>query len=365
MDQDELLHLLALKKSLRIGDTLAKKLLREFGSAVEIFRQKPERLAKIEGLGEIRVKGLNDVSLFAKAEKELSFILNNDIEYLYYEDREYPDRLAYCIDGPILLFKRGKLHFNNPFTLSIVGTRQVTTYGQAFLEKLIDRLAPFNPLIISGYAYGTDILAHKLAMEHKLQTIAVMAHGLNQTYPKVHAKFNNRMEANGGFVTDFWSQDTFDRNNFLGRNRIIAGLAEATVVIESASKGGSLVTAQLANGYNREVFALPGRITDKYSEGCNDLIKQSLAHAMTIPEDIPYILNWKLENPPPVQKQMFVELTDDEKQVYRVLKEREKELLDIIALEAGIPVHKTAGLLMGMELKGVVIPLPGKMFRLA
>jgi len=365
MDNEELLHLLALKKSLRVGDTLAKKLLREFGSAVEVFKQKPHVLEKIEGIGKIRSKGLKDNKLFEKAESELKYILDNSIEFDYFMDEGYPERLKYCVDGPIILFRRGKIDLSGPHILSIVGTRKLTTYGSGFLEELISSLQPLNPVIVSGYAYGTDIKAHQLAIEHGLQTVAVMAHGLNQTYPKVHKKFNAAMEKNGGFMTDFWSQDTFDRNNFLGRNRVIAGISEATVVIESAEKGGSLVTAQLANGYNREVFALPGRVTDSQSVGCNNLIKQSAAHAITIPADIPYILGWKAQEQKAVQKQLFVDLNDKEKKVFRLLKDRDKELLDIIALETGIPVHEMAGLLMSMELKGVIMPLPGKLFRLA
>ncbi len=364
MDQQELLSLLALKKAPFIGDIMAKKLIRTFGSATAVFEQSAREIAAIEGIGEKKGQFIKAKDLFTKAEKELKFIEDNNLKYRVYYNDDYPERLQYCVDGPIIFFENGNINWSNPYTLSIVGTRQITTYGAAFLEKFIAEIAPLKPTIISGYAYGVDILAHKLAIEHGLQTIAVMAHGLNQTYPRNHAAHNEDVKKNGGFVTDFWSTDTFDRKNFLGRNRIIAGLSEATVVIESADKGGSLVTAELASDYNREVFAVPGRITDKYGAGCNALIKQSKAHMLTKSADIPYILGWQ-ESKIAVQKQLFVELNDDEKAIFQFLKDNEKEMLDIIALNLKMPVHKVASVLMSMELKGVVKPLPGKLFMLA
>lgn len=365
MDQHELLSLLALKKALLIGDIMAKKLIRTFGSAAGVFEQQYKDIAAIEGIGEKKAQFIrNKDSLFSKAQKELEFIEENNIKYRVYYNDDYPERLKYCIDGPIIYFEKGNINLDNPYTLSIVGTRQITTVGAAFLEKFINEIAPLNPIIISGYAYGVDILAHKMAIENGLQTIAVLAHGLNQTYPRNHEAYNEAMMKNGGFITDFWHTDNFDRKNFLGRNRIIAGMSEATVVIESASKGGSLVTADLAVGYNREVFAVPGRVNDKYAIGCNELIKQAKAHMLTKTADIPYILGWQVRDVA-VQKQLFVELTEDEKLIYRYLKEHKEELLDIIALNIKQPVHKVASLLMSMELKGVIKPLPGKRFRLA
>lgn len=364
MDNDELIALLALKKATLIGDIMAKKLIRTFGSAQEVFKQSMREIAAIEGIGDKKSQFIKIPALFERAKKELDYIYENNITTRVYYNDDYPERLKYCVDSPIIYFEKGNIDLTNPYTLSIVGTRQITSHGAGFLEKFIAELAPLKPTIISGYAYGVDILAHKLAIQHGLQTIAVMGHGLNQTYPRNHEAHNNEMMKNGGFITDFWHTDTFDRKNFLGRNRIIAGLSEATVVIESADKGGSLVTAELANGYNREVFAVPGRITDKYAAGCNALIKQAKAHMLTTAADVPYILGWQVRNTA-VQKQLFVELTDAEKEVYRYLKANEKEMLDIIALEIHKPVHQVASLLMNMELKGVVKPLPGKMFVLA
>jgi DNA processing protein len=250
------------------------------------------------------------------------------------------------------------------YIISIVGTRKITTNGIVFCEKLVETLSPYNPIIVSGFAYGTDITAQKAAVKHNLQTIGCLAHGLNQIYPKVHKKYVADIERHGGFYTDFWSTDNFDRNNFLKRNRIIAGLSEATIVIESAEKGGSLVTADIANSYNRDVFAVPGRTTDSQSVGCNNLIKQQRAHLLSDPLDVPYLLNWQLDTneKPTVQKQLFVELDDNEKIIYNYLKHKDKELLDVIAVDCDIPSYKIAGLLLNMELKGVIRPLPGKLF---
>ena len=268
-----------------------------------------------------------------------------------------------------MLFQSGNINIKNKRIISIVGTRKITTSGIAFCEKLVETLAVFNPVIISGLAYGTDITAHKAALKHNLQTVACLAHGLNQIYPKTHKKYVADIEKNGGFFTDFWSTDTFDRNNFLKRNRIIAGLSEATLVIESAEKGGSLVTADIANSYNRDVFAVPGKTTDSQSVGCNNLIKFQKAHLLSNPLDIPYMLNWELDASTSsaanvVQKQLFVELEPDEKVIYNFLKDNNKQQLDSIALNCNMPTYKLAGLLLNMELKGVVRPLPGKLFEL-
>ena len=365
LSQKELLYTLALQRTPNLGDTSAKKLLRAVGSAEAIFKEKKHNLLKIDGIGSFKLKNLNENQQLTEAEAELRFIKDNDIEFSYFLDKTYPERLKHCLDGPILFFHNGNIDLKNKKIISIVGTRKVTTYGTVFCEKLIEELAPLDPIIVSGFAYGVDITAHKAAMDNNLQTIACLAHGLNQVYPKVHKKYVTKVEQHGGFITEFWSDDPFDRNNFLKRNRIIAGLSEATIVIESAEKGGSLVTADIANSYNREVFAVPGRSSDKQSQGCNNLIKRQQAHLLTNAADLIYHLDWELEetNKKPQQTQLFVELTEEEKTIYRFLKQKDKELLDIIALECQIPTFKVATILLNMELKGVVRPLPGKLFQ--
>jgi DNA processing protein len=364
MTETDLLYILALQHVPKVGDITAKKLISHCGSAEAVFKEKKNNLLKIDGIGTIVLNELFDTYHHEEAEIELQFILDNDISCLYFADNDYPDKLKHCIDSPILLFQSGNINLKKQRIISIVGTRKITTSGIAFCKKLVETLALFDPVIVSGFAYGTDITAQKEALKHNLQTIGCLAHGLNQVYPKVHKKYVAEVEKHGGFLTEFWSTSSPERENFLKRNRIIAGLSDATIVIESAEKGGSLVTADIANSYNREVFAVPGRTTDSQSVGCNNLIKYQKAHLLSNPLDIAYMLNWQLEDEakPAVQKQLFVELDDDEKVIYNYLKQNDKQLLDVIALECCIPIFKTASILLNMELKGMIRPLPGKLF---
>ena len=364
MTKEQLLYTLALQHVPNIGGITAKKLINHCGDAATVWKERKHKLLKIDGIGTTVINTLKESQHLKAAEEELKFIENNHIVCHYFTDSDYPEKLKHCIDSPILLFQTGNINLKKQRIISIVGTRKITVHGSAFCEKLVEELAPFNPVIVSGFAYGTDITAQKAAVKHNLQNIGCLAHGLNQIYPKAHKRYMKDIEANGGFFTDFWSSDVFDRNNFLKRNRIIAGLSEATIVIESAEKGGSLVTADIANSYNRDVFAVPGRITDSMSIGCNNLIKFQKAHLLSTPMDIPFMLNWKLEEDqkPAVQKQLFVELDTEEKIIYNFLKDNGKELLDVIALKCDMPTFKIAGILLNMELKGVVRPLPGKLF---
>ena len=343
-----------------------KKLISICGSAEAVLKEKKQNLLKIDGIGEVTIAGIHDPSHLKVAEEEISFINENNIKVSYFKSEDYPAKLKHCIDSPILLFETGNIDLKNQRIISIVGTRKITTNGITFCENLIEQLTPYNPVIVSGFAYGTDITAHKAALKNNLQTIGCLAHGLNQIYPKVHKKYMVEVEKNGGFFSDFWSSDPFDRNNFLKRNRIIAGLSEATIVIESAEKGGSLVTADIAASYNRDVFAVPGRTTDSQSIGCNNLIKHQKAHMLTNPLDVPYMLNWQLEEvkQPAIQKQLFVELDANEKAIYNYLKEHDKQQLDIIAINCNLPIFKVSSTLLNMELKGVVRPLPGKLFEI-
>jgi DNA protecting protein DprA len=363
MSDQDLFYLLALLKVEGVGDIMAKKLLAHCGNAEAVFKTKVNQIAAIDGVGSALLHNLKDKSVFEKASRELEFIHANDINTSFFQDESYPERLKHCFDSPVLIFSSGNINLKNKKIISIVGTRQITSYGIEFCKKLIDDLAPLDPIIVSGFAYGVDIVAHQLAMDYNLQTIGVLAHGLNQIYPKTHKKYVAAMEQNGGFITEFWSTSNPDKENFVRRNRIVAGMTEATIVIESADRGGSLITANLANDYNRDVFAVPGRVTDKYSQGCNDLIKTQKANVLTSAADLIYILNWNIENKgKTVQKQLFVELEADEQKVYDFLLKNGKELLDMIALQCDFPIYKISGLLLNMELKGVIRPLPGKLF---
>lgn len=365
MTTSELFYTLALLQVEGVGDIVAKKLIHHCGSAEKVFAAPKSQLLAIDGIGEVLTRNLQNKTVFQHAESELAFIEKEQLDYTFYQDEAYPERLKHCVDGPTVLFQSGNIHLKQQKIISIVGTRQVTSYGIDFTRKLIEDLAPLNPVIVSGFAYGVDIVAHQAALDYGLQTVGVLAHGLNQIYPKAHKKYLRKMEENGGFLTEFWSTSSPERENFVKRNRIVAGISEATVVIESAEKGGSLITANLANDYNRDVFAVPGRTTDKYSQGCNLLIKTQRANLLSSAADLLYMLNWELEpasQSKPIQKQLFITLEPEEQHIYEYLQINGKELLDIIALECGLPIHKISGLLLGMELKGVIRPLPGKLF---
>lgn len=360
----ELIALLRLQNVPKIGDVNAKRLLEKCGSAQQIFRERKQVLQGIPGIGSVTLSGLFDNVHLEEAEKEFEFIKENAVGHLFFKDDEYPKLLKHCIDAPILMFKRGNIDFSQRKVISVVGTRNITGYGTAFIEEFMEEIAPLDPIIVSGFAYGVDIAAQRAAMANNLQTVGCLAHGLNQIYPKVHQKYVSKIENNGGFMTEFWSSSNPERENFLKRNRIIAGAAETTIVVESAERGGSLVTADIAHGYHREVFAVPGRSTDKYSIGCNNLIKQQRAHLLTSAADLVYLLGWELTKKieGPVQRELFVELDETEKSIYQYLQLNGKQLLDTVALECRLPIFKTSSSLLNMEMKGVIRPLPGKLF---
>ena len=364
LNTEDLFHLLALLNTDGIGDVLAKKLIVHFGSATTIFSAKKQQLLQISGIGSSIITALKSATNFDRAKQELDFIKVNNIQYSYFKDADYPAYLKHCFDAPVLFFKKGAINFQQQKIISIVGTRQMTNYGKSVLNELFQGIKEYNPIIVSGLAYGVDVYAHRLAIEHNLQTIAVLAHGLDRIYPTVHKKYAVQLLKNGGLITDFWSGTTPDRENFVKRNRIVAGLSQATIVIESAEKGGSLITADIANSYNRDVFAIPGRITDAYSRGCNQLIKTNRAAVLTSAKDLAYILNWEKDtsNKKQLQKQLFIELSGQEKEVYDYLLKEGKQQIDMIGLHCNLPTFKTATILLNLELKGVIRPLPGKIF---
>ena len=364
LSEDEFIAALRLQNIPNVGDVTAKKLIAHCGSPSAVFSDKKQHLLKIDGIGTYTLKGLFDAEHLEAAQSEYSYIKSKAIGYSYFMNSDYPAYLKHCIDSPLLLFKRGAIALEGRKIISVVGTRNITSYGAAFCERFIEEIAPLNPIIVSGFAYGVDIAIQKAAVKYNLQTIGCLAHGLNQIYPKVHAKYLADVEKNGGFLTEFWSTSNPDRENFLKRNRIIAGMAEATVVVESAEKGGSLVTADIANSYNRDVFAVPGRAGDKFSLGCNNLIKRQKAIMLTSAADLVYSLGWDVEEKKTkaVQKQLFVEMDENEKSIYGYLQKEGKQVLDSIALACQLPIFKVSSTLLNMEMKGVIRPLPGKLF---
>ena len=356
---------MALQAVPNIGDITAKKLIQRCGTPEAVFKARKRSLERIYDIGSLTIKTLQNAQTLKSAERELKFIDKYNINAFYFEETAYPHKLKHCVDGPIVLFQKGAIEWDKSPVISIVGTRQLTAYGARKCRALVAALSVFNPIIVSGRAYLVDIIAHRAALECELQTVACMVQGFQKIYPAAHKKIGSQIEAHGGFITDFWSTSAFSPSNFVRRNRLIAGLSEATVVIESGVKGGSLITADLAYGYNREVFALPGRIGDSQSVGCLNLIKTKKAHLLSVPEGLPYILNWNIEaHSKSVKLKTSPSLDADEKLVFDYLKNSGESLLDLIALGCETPTSKAAYVLLNLELKGVVKSLPGDIFGL-
>jgi DNA processing protein len=282
---DPLKYKIALSMLPGIGGVLARNLVAYVGSVEGIFSQSFKALIKIPGIGEVNARQITKANVLQQAEEEIEFMARNEINALFYTDADYPRRLKTCIDAPILLFTKGKLNLDEQKVISIVGTRNATDYGKQLVNDLVQEFAQrkYEIVVVSGLAYGIDISAHKAALKYNIPTIGVVAHGLDTLYPALHKKTAEKMMDTGGLVSDFCSGSKIDPTNFIKRNRIIAGLADATIVVESAPKGGSLITADIASSYNRDVFAFPGRSGDKYSKGCNQLIRNNGA---TLIEDI-------------------------------------------------------------------------------
>lgn len=361
---EEIISLLRLQVIPNVGEISARKLIQHCGSAQGVFKEKKRVLHRIDGIGAITTQYLQDSRFLQLAQDEYRFIRDYNLQAIPFGDEKYPRHLKHCPDAPLLLFGRGNMDLAAKRMISIVGTRNMTRQGEDFCRSFMEELASLDPVIVSGFAYGVDICIQKTATALGLQTIGCLAHGLNQIYPRVHERYCEAVERNGGFITEFWSTSKPERINFLRRNRIIAGMSEATVVIESGFKGGSLVTAELANSYNRDVFAVPGRPGDLYSEGTNSLIKTHKAQLLTSAADLVYYLNWDIEErtPTSVQKRLFVEMDTSEQTIYSHLQQRGKQMLDDIAMNCGMPVGKTASVLLSMEMKGLVRPLPAKYF---
>ncbi|HPD94255.1 MAG TPA: DNA-processing protein DprA [Tenuifilaceae bacterium] len=354
----------------KIGSISAKKLIAYCGSAQKVFELSKKELMGVPGIGKILADEIVKQKVLPIAEREIKFIQKYNVKTYYFTDPEYPNRLKHCEDGPIILFVKSNINinFNADKILSVVGTRKATDYGKNICEEIIGDLAKMghSPIIISGLAYGIDITAHRAALKNGLQTIAVLGHGFSTIYPSAHKNTAKDIVNSGALVTDFESEAIFDRKNFLQRNRIIAGLSDATVVVESAPEGGAMITADIANSYNREVFAVPGNVWNNYSKGCNLLIKQNKAALIENATDIEYMLGWKINNDTK-QKQLIINFdsfTSDEQKIINLLKEKGEESIDVIALITGIPVSKVLSSLLNLEFSGIIISKPGKVFAL-
>lgn len=372
MNDPELIYKIGVELIPKVGSINAKKLIAYCGSAEAIFKESKKNLTRIPGIGEIIATEIANQKVLAKAETELKFIQKYDIKTLYFLDANYPNRLKQCEDGPVVLFTKSNrdIDFNVDKVISIVGTRKATNYGKSICDEIVEGLAQkgYNPIIVSGLAYGIDIAAHKAAIKNNLPTIAVLGHGLDIIYPSAHRNVAKEIVRNGALVTDFTSETPFDRNNFLRRNRIIAGLSDATLIVESAEEGGALVTADIANSYNREVLAVPGNVTSTYSKGCNQLIKQNKAALIETAEDVEFLLGWKpnLKNTPRQTQINFNDFSPEEKLIINYLQDQAQgeASIDIISIQTGIPVAKALSSLLNLEFSGVISSKPGKIFAL-
>jgi DNA processing protein len=364
----EAIYQLALTQVPQIGCVLARALTDAFGSASAVFTASKKALCQVDGISDIKascIKGFTDFSL---CEKEWGFVQKHDIQVLFLNDEKYPKRLLNCYDPPTVLFYKGSANLNAGRVINIIGTRNQTDYGRGIVEKLVETLAPHKILIVSGMAFGVDTQAHKACVRNNVPTVGVLAHGLDTLYPPENAKLARHMlEQEGGLLTEFWSGTKPDKHNFPTRNRVVAGLCDATIVIETDVKGGSMITAELAIGYNRDVFAFPGKINDQKSKGCNDLIRRNKAALISSGEDLLEAMNWmpQPEKKPKIQRSLFIELTPEQKIMVDMLALHEQMHIDELNIKSGLNASAAAGALLTLELQGVVISLPGKLYKLA
>jgi len=362
--QDELYYQLALTFVPGIGAKIGRTLLEHFGSAASIFKAPLKQLIHVDGVTEIRAKGFKDEEIFKKAAKEVEFVLKHDIQPIYY-NHNYPERLANCSDAPQLLFYKGNANLNAAKIVAIVGTRKNTDYGNKLCEDLVEGLQSLEDIIVvSGLALGIDAIAHKKCVALGLPTVGVLGHGHDQVYPTMHKGLAAQMIERGGILTEFISGTAVERNNFPMRNRIVAGLSDVTVVVESNKTGGALITAHMASGYNREVAAFPGRVNDTRSAGCNELIRTNVAAMITRAEDVIELMNWTETKPKAVQRQLFINFTPEEQKIVDLLQTKDSVHADELFHHTGFASSILAATLLQLEMQGLVKSLPGKLYRM-
>lgn len=368
--QDEQIYTLALTRIPGLGLMGAYNLVRTLGSASAIFQHRKELKELVPEVSDKLIKALDCPEAFHRAEEELKYAEKNQIQCITLNDAAYPSRLKECEDAPLALFYRGNAPLNALKVISMVGTRHATAYGEDLCQSFIRELKELRPdvLIVSGLAYGIDICAHRAALQHGFATIGVLAHGLDRIYPTAHRKTAIDMMNHGGLLTEFMSGTNPDRQNFVKRNRIVAGMSDATIVVESAIKGGALITAELAESYHRDCFAFPGRTTDIYSAGCNEIIRNNRASLLSSAEDFVNAMGWNLTNNKTkdvIQRELFPELSEEEKKIVQVLHRNSDGIqINTLVVETNIPINRISAILFELEMKGVVRALAGGVYRL-
>jgi len=362
--QEECLYWLALTAVPGVGSVNGRALVTYAGSARKVFELPLAKLIRVEGVGEKTARAIRSFKDFDEQEKELQFSAKEGIRMVSILDEDYPRQLAECPDAPLLLYFKGNTTFNELHTLAIVGTRHATPYGRLVTEEIVHALSPYPVMIVSGMAYGIDIIAHTAALDAGLPTVAVLAHGLDRIYPVQHKATARKILANGGWLSEYRSGTLPDKNNFPRRNRIVAGMCDATLVIESAEEGGAMITAALAQGYHREVLAVPGAVTANFSRGCNKLIKQQLAQLVESAEDIVKTMGWDLDSQPvkPKQIRMQLELEGNEGIIYSHLQQKGELGIDALSDVTGMHHSNLAACLLSLECKGAISALPGKRY---
>jgi DNA processing protein len=362
----ELLYQIGISMIPNVGPVLAKQLIAYCGGAEAVFKEKVSTLQKIPSVGKNIAVHINSQNVLSAAEFEMRYIEDNGIKAHFFQDKTYPFRLKQCADAPIVLFQRGDCELNRNKVVSIVGTRNSTHYGEEWCEKFVRNLAQHDVLLVSGLAYGIDVCAHKEALRNKIPTVGVLGHGLDMMYPQKHRKIADEMIENGSLLSEFVSGTSPNRENFPKRNRIVAGMCDAVIVVEAKKTGGALITARLANDYNRDVFALPGSIHQSSSVGCNKLIKSNQANLIESIEDLEYIMNWEKETENTLQQnfqtELFVNLSSEEEMIINNLSKTPISI-DLLSLKIKMPISKLIQLLLQLELKGSVKSLPGNMYK--
>ncbi|MFZ6050479.1 DNA-processing protein DprA [Halocola ammonii] len=362
---EDVVYKVALTLVKNLGPINARKLVSHCGGVKEVFEASKSGFKGIEGVRAKLIKDEFNDDLLEEAQKEVDFAEENGVSIYFYLDKEYPNRLKYCQDSPLVLYGKGNLKMNPGRMLSVVGTRRATPYGLDECEKIIGDLSDTGVTIVSGMAYGIDICAHKSALKNDLPTIGCLGHGLDRFYPSLHRSTAEKMMKNGGVISEFRKGTKPDAQNFPKRNRIVAGMADGVLVVESGHKGGSLITANLAFSYSRDVMALPGRVGDTYSIGCNRLIQEQKASLVQSADDVMRVMGWNRESVTPSsnQQKLFIDLTEEEERIVEALQSG-KSAIDELSVESGIPMSKTSSLLLNMEFNGLVRSLPGKVYEL-
>ena len=359
-----LLHNIALTLIQDVGPVLAKLLISYCGSAESVFSASKKELSRVPQVGLKTIEKIkNNKDAFLKAENQIKYLEKVGGRAVIFHSDEYPQRLKHFDSSPLVLYSRGNMNLNHPRTVAIIGTRKPTELGRINCEKLIEGLQPYGVQIISGLAFGIDTCAHTQSVKLGIETIGVMGHGLDRMYPAANKKLASQMIENGGVLTEFPTETNPDRENFPMRNRIIASMSDVIVVVESKKRGGSIITAEFANNYNKDVFAIPGRLNDEVSEGCNRLIKQHKAYLLESANDIGYIMRWdETDKDKVVQKSLFIDFNPDEQKVIDILKKESQITIDDLNFQLKMTPSELASMLLNLEFKGAIRSLPGKKY---